>query len=262
MARWLWLRSRLDVVNDPTRNGERSLQEAVCAENALSGTPVIAIDVGANVGRWSDDLVAFWDAAGGSPELLQVHAFEPAPGAQERLRSLAATRAPRMVVVPGALGAAEGRAQLSLVGATAGTNTLLPLGRPSQPRIEVDVTTLDAYCERRSIYDVTVLKIDAEGTDLEVLRGATGLFSRRSIRWVQFEYNYRWIAGRNFLRDVFELITPLGYKVGKLTDRGVEPYPHWHPELESFREGNYVLWHDRLPRGLNEVAWWVPEDQR
>jgi hypothetical protein len=34
--------------------------------------------------------------------------------------------------------------------------------------------------------------------------------------------------------------TSLGYRVGKVTPRGIEFYEAWHPELESFKEGNYV----------------------
>ena len=56
----------------------------------------------------------------------------------------------------------------------------------------------------------------------------------------QFEYNHRWILGRFFLRDAFELVQAFGYRVGKLTPRGVEFYPGWDPELETFVEGNYV----------------------
>jgi hypothetical protein len=36
------------------------------------------------------------------------------------------------------------------------------------------------------------------------------------------------------------VLAPLGYSLGKLTPRGVEFYPGWDAELETFVEGNYV----------------------
>lgn len=36
----------------------------------------------------------------------------------------------------------------------------------------------------------------------------------------------------------------LGYKVAKVTAKGLEVYPRWHFELEVFREGNYLVGHD------------------
>lgn len=63
----------------------------------------------------------------------------------------------------------------------------------------------------------------------------------------QFQYNHRWIHARAFLLDAFELLTPLGYRLGKLTPFGVEFYPHWDPELETFVEGNYIACSARAP---------------
>lgn len=53
-------------------------------------------------------------------------------------------------------------------------------------------------------------------------------------------YNHPWIFARAFLRDAFGLLTAHGYRIGKLTPKGVEFYPGWNAELETFVEGNYV----------------------
>ena len=39
---------------------------------------------------------------------------------------------------------------------------------------------------------------------------------------------------------MFELVQPIGYKLGKVTPKGIEFYEAWDPELETYREGNYV----------------------
>ena len=89
----------------------------------------------------------------------------------------------------------------------------------------VVTTTLDSYAEQSCVARFTLVKIDAEGHDLAVLRGAHTLLSEHRIAVAQFEYNHRWIFGRFYLRDAFEFLLPLGYRVGKLTPRGVEFYP-------------------------------------
>ncbi len=78
-----------------------------------------------------------------------------------------------------------------------------------------------------------------------------------AIDLVQFEYNWRWIEARSFLRDVFQLVLPLGYSLGKVTGRGIECYEAWHPEFETFKEGNYLLFREPLPASLPRVTWWV-----
>jgi len=89
-----------------------------------------------------------------------------------------------------------------------------------------------------------------------VLEGAQSLVSEGRIGVIQFEYNWRWIGARRFLKDAFDTLGGCGYRIGKVTPRGVECYGAWHPELETFREGNYLAylpsWADRLPT----FPWW------
>ena len=61
---------------------------------------------------------------------------------------------------------------------------------------------------------------------------------------------------RAFLRDAFDHLTGLGYGVGKLTPKGVEFYPGWEPELETFVEGNYVACSPAAAHSLPAVRWW------
>lgn len=239
------------------------LQEAVCRELVSSGEQLHAVDVGANVGAWSVNLLRCWTAVGGSLDDVALWAFEPAPCAEEELRrALERVGCDGIEVLGMAVGAVEGSAGLAVASPTAGTNTLRPIGDDPRDVLPVHVMTLDAFSAKRSLDQLAFVKIDAEGADFDVLQGAARLLQEKAIRWLQFEYNHRWIAGRFYLRDVFELGRPLGYQVGKITSRGIEGYRRWHPELETYREGNYLLWHDQLPAGLALVPWWLPEDQQ
>jgi len=89
-----------------------------------------------------------------------------------------------------------------------------------------------------------------------VLQGARGLLAGHRVAVVQFEYNHRWVFARAFLRDAFDLLAGLGYQVGKLTPMGVEFYPGWDPDLETFVEGNYVACSPVAAGRLPAVRWW------
>jgi hypothetical protein len=112
----------------------------------------------------------------------------------------------------------------------------------------VNVTTIDDYCASKKIATIQLLKCDTEGHDMEVLRGAETLFCQGRIMVCQFEYNHRWVYSRHFLKDVFDFCQDLPYLVGKVTPGAIEVYKEWHPELEKFWEGNYVLVHETALR--------------
>jgi len=127
-----------------------------------------ALDIGANVGSYAL-LLGQWVGMGGS-----VHAFEPAPVAYDGLVRHIVLNDLRRVVHPvcSAVGAKTSTASLALAG-THGESRLVAL-QPSDRRqgtIDVPVTTIDEYCGRLNL-NPGFIKIDVEGAELDVLRGA------------------------------------------------------------------------------------------
>jgi FkbM family methyltransferase len=254
-ARFVLLRARLDVANDIYSDGEFSLQ---CWILHLSppGKQIHVIDVGANAGQWSGAMLT---AAGQAGRLndLDLHAFEPSSYTFERL--LQALGGQSVSLHHAALSEEVGSSVLYLAAPGAGTNSL---HRPSQSFTalateKVRMTTLDDFADDAGLKHITLVKIDTEGHDLTVLRGARRLLAEHRISIAQFEYNHRWVYAHAFLRDAFELLQPLGYRLGKVTPRGIEFYPGWDPDLETFVEGNYVACAPAVER-LPSVAWWKP----
>jgi FkbM family methyltransferase len=164
---------------------------------------------------------------------------------------------PRVVLNAKGLSDKAGTVQIAVVGEGAGTNSIVPDSRQPVKYFETaELTTVDEYCRLTGISSITLLKIDAEGHDLFVLRGAREMLCGGRIAVAQFEYNHRWIWSRAFLLDVFDLAHETGYQIGKVTRRGIEFYKAWHQELEHFQEGNYLLcrsdWAGYFPR----IRWW------
>jgi hypothetical protein len=129
----------------------------------------------------------------------------------------------------------------------AGTSTLHPDSAVDYERVlQVGVDTVDEYCRTNSIGNIDLLKVDTEGNDLRVIRGAMELLKRGRIGVLQFEYNHRWIYSRAYLKDVFDLVRGMPYRIAKICSSSLEIYVEWHPELERFFETNYALVHEEL----------------
>jgi FkbM family methyltransferase len=249
-ARYVLLRARLDYPNDMTVNGEASLQR--WALGLARGGEVHVADIGANVGRWSRSMITAASGTGRAAD-LRLHAFEPDASAYARL-ARALDGAPAMLS-PVAVSDRDGRSALHVVAPAAGTNSLHPAPGATAGD-SVPTVTLDSYAARRGVPGFVLVKIDTEGHDLTVLRGAGTLLAGHRIAVAQFEYNHRWVFARAFLRDAFEFLAGHGYRVGKLTGRGVEFYPGWDAELETFVEGNYVACTPAAADRLPTVPWW------
>ena len=148
----------------------------------------VAIDAGAHVGRHTVP-IARAVAPGGT-----VFAFEPLPFAREALENAVAGNA-AVVVQPYALADRDGEDEFVVavdLPAYSGLRTRIYDGPTRLHRIRVDVRTLDGLFADAERLDY--VKIDAEGGELGILRGATELL-RRFRPVVTFEF------GANSLGD-------------------------------------------------------------
>jgi hypothetical protein len=70
------------------------------------------------------------------------------------------------------------------------------------------------------------LKIDTEGADFDVMRGAEGLFKNKQIDFVEFEYGGCWMENGKTLRSVFDFAEKYDYQLYKITDDRLIPINH------------------------------------
>ena len=227
--------ARGDVKNKYKYNGEKMVQTVALR---ASVPPATILDVGANVGDWTAGLL---EIAGKLHRTAHVHVFEPCKGTFSRLSERYAN-SPDVTLVNQACSGSAGTAAMYVYGSGDGTNSLAePIDDRVAAREEVQLTTIDLYCKAAGIEKIDLLKIDAEGYDFEVISGASEMLNGSAIRFIQFEYNHRWIGAHRFLKDVFSFLIPKGYAIGKLTGSRVEFYPFWKWELETWDEGNYIV---------------------
>ena len=120
-------------------------------------------------------------------------AFEPHPDTFKRLVDHSGSNG-RFAAFNLALGDTVGMVDFFEYGSST-VNSLVPNSRHAvhfaeqSHRRQVQCTTLDAFCVDRGIASIDVLKIDVEGFELGVLKGAKDLLAGGRIRFVYLEYN-------------------------------------------------------------------------
>lgn len=127
-----------------------------------------AFDIGANIGLMSAPLLS-------TEPTLRVVSVEASPRTAEHLaRTIAGSaRRDRWQLVPKALGASEGEIEFFASTGTDGVfDGLRDTGRTrGSAKVKVPLTTLDALWLAHGRPDVSVVKIDVEGAEADVLRG-------------------------------------------------------------------------------------------
>jgi FkbM family methyltransferase len=105
---------------------------------------------------------------------------------------------------------------------------------------EVEVWRLDEWCRQRGIDHIDLLKIDAEGFDLNVLRGASSLLDSQAVGVFMFEYADGWIANRTFLADAVRFIADKRYRLFRMFNGFLSPFRYTHAD-ERFDLGYMVV---------------------
>lgn len=126
----------------------------------------VMLDVGANFGSYCVTM------ADRLHQQCTIHAFEPHPIVFERLRTnIALNGATAVIAYHEGLSDREDTASVVETRGHSGATYLRP-GR------DVAVTTLDRFCERVALAQLDLVKIDAEGAELRILRGGAATLTR------------------------------------------------------------------------------------
>lgn len=168
-------------------------------------------DIGANVG-WVTERAAWLVGKRGS-----VHSFEPSPATMRYLRRrLVCMGLSNVVLNEFALGAALGSATLYECAENfGGSSALRPGAAPGQhlsAETQVAVKVLDDYVEQNSISQVRLIKMDVQGSEIDVLHGARRLLTapNRPVLFVEVEQTVNAAFGHS-INDLLNSLIGLGY---------------------------------------------------
>lgn len=152
-----------------------------------------------------------------------IHAFEPYPKVLPLLRNTLASNRfqDRVTLREVAVLDAPGTVHFAADPAQAGSAHLaIPVAAPSYTeRFEVPATTLDAALADLPRLDL--LRMDAEGTEGLVLRGATQLLARSPELVVVMEWSPAMLAARGDVAELAQWIAAQGFRCRRIERRGV-----------------------------------------
>lgn len=122
------------------------------------------------------------------------------------------------------------------------------MGVPQQ--FPIFVTTLDAYCQRWQIQRINFLKIDVEGSELNVLKGANKMLCSGKIDYLQFEYGSTFKDAGISLEAVFQFLQQYRYSLFKILPNGLDCQPEFLPEYEDWQWSNFLAVNERFVSGV------------
>jgi FkbM family methyltransferase len=200
--------------------------------------PLVILDVGANEGQYAKALKALEPSC-------EIYAFEPHPETYKRLVSESQQHG--FVAINQACGSKSDRLTLydyrdhpaGSQHASLHQGVIEDVHHGNAIAFDVAVTTVDAFIEQQKLKHISLLKIDTEGHEYEVLLGARGAIERRSIEVVHIEFNEMNVISRVFCRDFFELLKD--YSLYRMLPDGLLPLrPYAALTCELFAYQNLV----------------------
>lgn len=220
-----------EQIGIPVHNENYSLweQRFITSDLPRLSPGKILFDVGANVGDYSNFLKSTFPDA-------DIYLFEPNPHSFEKI-----PKSYRHAFNIG-FSSKKGRSKIYFYKDDAATTSASVIegvisGR-ERPYASADIMldTIDDFCVANEIDHIDFLKVDVEGYELEVLKGAQKMLPY--IKVLQLEFNLHNILSRTFLKDFYTLMPDFTfYRIGPHRLIPLGPYK---PHNEIFRIQNLV----------------------
>jgi FkbM family methyltransferase len=211
-----WLKTKLKFneypIHEQTQNKNaddflKSLKQLFNKEDIK-----VFFDIGAHEGNLTREI---------NKEFLNasIYAFEPFPSSYEKLSRLAES-SPNIKAFPVALSSSSGTTDF-FVNNSSETNSLFPSKKVdtaidaltcSIDKITIDTLTLNEFCASHNIDRIDLVKLDTQGSELEVLKGSESLLRTQSISAIYCEVEFIEIYEKQPLfNEVFRYLSMHGY---------------------------------------------------
>lgn len=220
-----------DNNSDPSENGEEFFLRSKLGEYKGG----VVFDVGANIGEWSKYCLRIEPS-------LNIHMFEPSKITFDKLKK---RQWPSSVHLNNCgLGERIERLSLNIAGDGSGMNSIHMRhgvkGVSMQTIESIDVCTLDDYCHNKAIDHIDLLKVDVEGHELAVFRGAARMMNEKRIYCIQFEYGGCNLDARVYFLDLFNYLTAYDFDFYKLYPDGPRKLNKYDQSIETFKYSNWI----------------------
>tara|TARA_B100001093_G_scaffold516749_1_gene596264 strand:- start:796 stop:1536 length:741 start_codon:yes stop_codon:yes gene_type:complete len=209
----------------------RGLDPSFDIQDAFPSHKITTIfDIGANIGQSAKEFRENYPDS-------NIYCFEPVPSTFEALKKNIAAD-PKAKAFQIGFGQENSKAQMVSKEAS-DQSYLVEEGEDTKDQkiVEVDIFTLTHFCEKENIDHIDFLKIDTEGRDLDVLKGACDLLKAQKIDIVELEAGM--YPGNN--RHVpFEILKSYMEEQGYLLFGIYEQVHEWTTKSPNLRRVNPV----------------------
>ena len=200
----------------------------------------VIFDVGANRGDITLKYLNLFPKA-------KIHSFEPFPKSYEIFINRHKKNT-NVQLNKYALSSSIGRANLN-INKSVDTNSLLEsknIGATSDKsctsigQLEIETNTIDNYCIQHNINEIDILKIDVQGSEIEVLKGALNMLKKGNIKLIYTEtYFKQQYVNQPLFHDISQLLYNHNFVLQDIYD----PY---------FSKKN-ILWSDAIFINLSSI---------
>ncbi|SEV92697.1 methyltransferase, FkbM family [Chitinophaga sp. YR573] len=198
-------------------SGEKAFIKYMKAHNLFKDG--VILDVGANVGNYAIMLRE-------NNITLPIFAFEPHPVAFKKLEKAASAH--HFIPVKRGAGDASATAVIYDYAGNGGSEhasmykeVISDIRNSEVEEISIDMVSLDQFVTENKIDKIALLKIDTEGHELNVLKGAKDTIKRGLVNVIQIEFNEMNVISRTFFKDIIDILP--GYDFYRLLPDGLLP---------------------------------------
>ena len=208
--------------------------------NLIKDELKLSLDIGANVGNYTKMLLSDTDS--------KVISFEPLPGAFEKLRLIKSSFNDRLEIHNVAIGIKDEALELFYGTEKSEKASLMKdlekisfIKEQNKNKVSVQVRQLDYFQSNFEDKIIDFIKIDTEGFEYEVLKGAKNILEFHQPKFIQVEFNWHQLIKKQTLysfselikfSDVFKIL-PYGNKLLQ-----IDPF---RPENNIYHLSNYVF---------------------
>ncbi|MCL4352874.1 MAG: FkbM family methyltransferase [Patescibacteria group bacterium] len=220
-----------------SKTGEQFVIDEVLPKLIAAKIPIF-FDVGGDTGETSEELIKKFPNS-------RLFSFEPNPIGFIAMRNKLKAY-PHVICENLALGNKSGRVKLYRyqkykTGLITGSKVALSEFYRTRGKIvefSRSMKTIDQYCGLRQIRTIDFLKIDVEGNELNVLKGAKKMIKQNKIKTIQFEFNNFNVINRTFLYDFYKLLP--NFDLYRIRRGGLVYLDHYDSINEIFKFQNIL----------------------
>jgi FkbM family methyltransferase len=208
-------------------------------------------DIGANIGLWLMGIAKRIGPNG------SIHAFEPVPENLIRLNyNLSLNRIKNVICRQLAISNRNGRTTFYASNSDNSGRAGFIQRKGVEQKIDTEIKTLDTYCEENSIKNIKFIKIDIEGAEILVFRGATNVLSSEEAPIIMFELDDSLVSAFNETSiSVKAFLNQYGYSLYRYNGKILESVDNvpFHKQDDLFALKSYHFEQHKVLQQLLKV---------